>query len=54
VRCMFWIDVPAAPSIMTIREASRSRKSPIRSEVLLMLKTKRPGGLGPPAYPSGA
>ena len=33
---------PAAPSIMTIREASRSRKSPIRSEVLLMLKRRGP------------
>src|SRR5579872_7443733 len=45
------MEVPAAPSIMTIRAASRSRKTPIRS-VLSMLKERGPGGLGPQAYPS--
>src|SRR6185437_10460313 len=54
LRCMFWIEVPAAPSIMTIRPAIRSRKSPIRSKVPLMLRKRGPCGLGPSAYPSDA
>src|ERR1700686_539297 len=34
------MDVPAAPSIMTIRAASASRKSSIRCEMLFMLQKR--------------